>query len=632
MGFACVLLGRIFLTLLTLATLIQVSGDLEKVAVCVLAAGVFFARIFLRESAYLNFGVAAAAVLLSVIPWTGALTLQAFSLFFFILLRPTSEVLGEQLNLFTRNHLIWLAPFAAYLFGNLLGEVGLDIVSSLAGTGSLSGGIAIDTQARVVDIARSFLDTRAVSLIALTRVVLLALWAAVIGDNKALRAMFARWLSVGVFISSYFVLSQWACKSFLGSTIISLPNQTPLWDSLGRFSGLASDPNALGVVLGLSLWIFSLVGARVPFFVLAPILVAGVVSGSRTFLLIVAILAMIKIWRQAKPRAILFGGGLVLSLILLVTYLDGSGGLLESFLRKEWLPPGIKRGISALSLARLEETFLSRSIFVDFARFIGAGHWLFGVGADRFIDYAALAGAKLDLARGWRDNSNNFYLGLLTELGIVGVFFFAVAVIGRRLRSERDASLNRAALLMLAIIGFTGPHTDFTEALILVSVIVALTSEPRRLASGVYLLVSLCAVTLGVFAATRHEQGVYGWTASDQSASRWLSHNAEIELSCGVNNGSGESFAELILRPRYIPQSEPLLVKYGDALSNRDGNSAELLMTSGDDRRVLIKCDVDESKKRVKVLTSPAWSPYRAWPGASRDRRILGVEQVDVGR
>jgi hypothetical protein len=90
--------------------------------------------------------------------------------------------------------------------------------------------------------------------------------------------------------------------------------------------------------------------------------------------------------------------------------------------------------------------------------------------------------------------------------------------------------------------------------------------------------------------------------------------------------------AELILQPRYIPQSGPLLVKYSDALSKSAENAAELRMTSGDRQRVLIKCDVNESTKRVKVLTSPAWSPYRAWPGTSKDRRVLGVEQVEVGR
>jgi len=632
MGLACILLGRIVLIVLTLATLLQVSGDLEKIAVCILVAGVFFARIALRGSSYLNFGVSAVAILLAIVPWTGALTLQAFSLVFFVFKGRRYELTDSRSSQAPLFDFVWIAPFAGYLFGNLLSEIGTAALNNVETSGSLLGGVIIDNWARVVDLGRSFLDTRAVSWMALTRVVLLALWVSVIGDNKSLQRMFARWLFIGASISACFVLSQWLGRLILGAAPISLPNQTPLWDSLGRFSGLASDPNALGVVLGLSIWVFSLTGTRVSPIALATILAAGVVSGSRTFFLIVGILAIVSIWRRAKPMAILCAACSIVALICVVTYLDGSGGSLESLLRSNWLPPGLKRGVSALSLLRLEETFLSRSIFLSFASVIGDGHWIFGVGADRFIDYAALAGAKLDLARGWRDNSNNFYLGLLTELGVVGVVFFGFALIGRRLRRDGNYSLNRSALLMLASIGCTGPHTDFTEALILVSAIVAIASEPRRVANGAYVFVSLCAVTLGIFAASRHEHGVYGWTASDSTASRWLSHSAEIELKCGVNPEGRAAVAELTLQPRYIPRSEPLLVKYSDALSESGENAAELKITSGDPQRVLIKCDVDESTKRMKVLTSPAWSPYRAWPGTSKDRRILGVEQVEVGR
>jgi hypothetical protein len=632
MGLACILLGRIVLIVLTLATLVQVSGDLEKIAVCILVAGVFSARIALRGSSYLNFGVSAVAMLLTLAPWTGALTLQAFSLAFFVFKGRRYELADSRSSQAPLSDLVWIAPFAGYLFGNLLSETAIGALSNVDASGSLLSGVPIDSWARVVDLGRSFLDTRAVSWMALTRVVLLALWVSVISDNKSLQRMFVRWLSIGASISACFVLSQWLGRLILGAAPMSLPNQTSLWDSLGRLSGLASDPNALGVVLGLSLWVFSLTGTRVLPIALATILAAGVVSGSRTFLLTVGILAIVSIWRRAKPMAILCAACSIVALMCVVTYLDGSAGPLESLLQSNWLPPGVKRGVSALSLLRLEETFSSRSIFVNFARSIGDGHWIFGVGADRFIDYSALAGAKLDLARGWRDNSNNFYLGLLTELGVSGVVFFGFALVGRRLRRDGNYSLNRAALLMLGVIGCTGPHTDFTEALILVSAIVAIASEPRRVASGAYVFVALCAVTLGIFAARRHEHGVYGWTASDSTASRWLSHSAEIELKCGVNPESRASEAELILQPRYIPQSGPLLVKYSDALSRSAENAAELRMTSGDPQRVLIKCDVNESTKRVKVQTSPAWSPYRAWPGTYKDRRVLGVEQVEVGR
>lgn len=629
------LVNKILLAILTLLTIIQVSGPLEKAVVAALLGGLFLARLLLKGTKFDTAGVLAMALLLPNVSWTGPHVLQHFSLFFFLLRGPAQDI---SLRSGTKN-LIWIAPFGAFLVGSLLAELS-GLAPGLVGTvGSFFVSANIDGWARFVDLVRSFLDTHVGSLKIVTRVVLLALWVDLFSSGATNIKEFARWLVFGSAISAAFVLAQWFTKWVLGASIIALPNQTALWDSLGRFSGLASDPNALGVMLALCLWVVFIDRSKrwSPALLswAALLFVAGVIAGSRTFFLALGILGITIIWKRVSFRKSTYILLICVSLLGLITALDGLFGVVDRVQIIAWLPPGIKRGIAALSLIRFEETFLSRSIFLKFAHYIGQGHWFFGIGADRFIDYVALAGVKLDLARGWRDNSNNFFIGLITELGIVGAAFFVLSICGRRLRVNSQAPLNLMALVMLVVIGLTGPHTDFMEVLILIAAVVAIASEQRQNLARLYTSSAVGALLLGLIAATWHELGVYGWSSTDSGAARWLSHRAIVEVRCEPTEKREELEAKFVFRPHYIPQSEPLVISYRDVSGMKSvvGSEAkEVRVSVPEISSISIPCAPKESTKRIQITTNPAWSPYRAWPGLSKDRRVLGVEQLEVNR
>lgn len=635
--------ARCLTALLATAAWVSVTGVREGVAIALLVVGLVLIRVSLDSERYDRIGGGALAIMLPTVPWLGSQLLLVVGLTFFALRRVPvrTRVLSTELA-----SSLWLAPFMGYL----LGSVGCEVCSALGVFGfhrtSIADSVRIDGVARVFDLLRAFVDVHVSSWGMLARVVLAGWSIAFVTQRSDLLMRGVWWLKRATAFSAFFVFAQWfLAQPFISAwwvpVSLALPNQTPIWDALGRPSGLATDPNALGVVMALVLWIAALVptthaplqlGQRRRYLWWLLIIAAGVVSGSRTFLLSAGVLGIAALWRASGRRLALGGLWCIVVLVGLVTAIDSYSGLVAHLVASEGVPMGIRRGVAALSLVRIEETVMSRSVFLEFARAIGSGRWLFGVGADRFIDYVPLVGAERNLVRGWRDNSNNFYLGLLVEIGVVGAVAFACVVLGRCCRHQPLVEAGRgqfsgAALLMLAVIGCTGPHTDFTEVLMLVAALIALTTTERRSIEFGYRYVTVLCTAIGAVAITFHERGVYGWSDTGAGATRWLSHVATVELSCSPSDAA-RGQARLVLKPRYIPQTEPLKVTVAPAGQERQ----EVLFQAAQEREVRVPCSVDAKRVFVRVTTSPAWSPYRAWPRVSQDRRILGVEQGTISK
>lgn len=614
-------IGRIVVALLGLAAATSASHQSEQLLVGVMVVVMAVAAGFMSLRRYDYVGVAALGLALPTIPWLGSQVLLASGLLFFAIRQQEHSNGGDY---FSWPAPVWIAPFLGYLLGSAFGEA----LAVLGAPGVSAGGVVskvqIDGWKRCVDVVRSLLDVHVPSWPICARLTLVALCVSFFSSRRDTTASFVRWLTLGCGISAAFVIAQW-----FQVLPFTLPNQTPLWDALGRPSGLMTDPNALGLVLALSLWVSCLVpeclasapSVRWGWRVL--LVVAGVVSGSRTFLLAVGMLLPTMVWQAGRRRLVWGGLGCAVAVMALATILDGYFGLLEHVVASESLPMGVRRGVAAMSLLRLEETFLSRGVFVDFAREIGRGHWLFGVGADRFIDYVPLVGAENNLVRGWRDNSNNTYLGILVELGLVGGVAFLMAIGGLCLRRDLGRAAGVGCLCMLGVVGSTGPHMDFVEVAILVSVLVSLTTESRWFVRPGYILVGVGMGLLGVVASTFRESGVYGWSNTDTGAARWLSHVAVIEAEC-ESSLQQDAQARVLFQPRYVPQREPLRVR----LSVDGVGAQESLLSAPDIHEVALPCKDGERRVLVRVETQPAWSPYRAWPRISNDRRILGVQQV----
>jgi hypothetical protein len=505
----------------------------------------------------------------------------------------------------------WGTPILLYLVGSTLYET---YVSAL-GQYSFFSVVRLDEISRVRDALRSFFTVQSPSWRYLTHVVLFIGAVDVFSASREFSVYWRRSFLCGAALSAVYAISQW-----YGLTPFHLPNQTPFWTSIGRVSGLMTDPNALGVVMALSLWIViqrdvaegkwsgNSTGLSLLF------LGAGVVSGSRTFWLGVGLLVVGLTYLRARRLLwIVLAAGL--SALAITSALDMYTPFLSIVQESSALPQGVKRIVSAMSLARLEETVASRSVFLTVASAIIDRDPLFGVGANAFASYVPLAGASIPSLKGWIDNSNNFYLGIVAELGVVGLFAFGMTTLSRRLKADAAVACAAAALCAVGIMLLTGPHTDFVEVLLPIALLVGMTTEVRRMQSYVRAYTSLLFLVSGSIAGSHHERGVYGWHADGERLHRWLSPDATVQVLCSEANAREEQ--TVTVKPSYVPSREPLRL-----LIRSSSFSREIQLSDASESNISLQCG------RYQFSVTPAWSPARAWPQDSHDRRLLGVEQI----
>jgi hypothetical protein len=306
-------------------------------------------------------------------------------------------------------------------------------------------------------------------------------------------------------------------------------------------------------------------------------------------------------------------------MVCLVTTLDAYTSTLTTLSNTDGIPEGIKRGVLSISLLRIGETFFSRLVFLDVTLEMWRHNLWYGVGADAYRSYVVPVGAKVGTLKHWSDNANNFYLGLLAELGVMGALAFLVSVASRQWSEAPNRPLLILSVLTVAALLVVGPHVEFPEVLLLVALFVGLSTNARLrgVVSHWYLVAIL--MLAGIIAAGRHERGVYPWRETSGGFERWITPDASIELGCDPVSGT----AALGLKPQYVPTREALHV-----LVQTPGGASRSVDFKGPEAiTVPVVCPLGSSTTWARIITSPAWSPARAWPGQSGDRRLLGVKQ-----
>lgn len=505
----------------------------------------------------------------------------------------------------------WGTPILLYLVGTTLYETYMSVI----GVHSFLSVVRLDEVSRVRDALRSFFAVQCPSWRYLTHVVLLIGAVDVFSASRDFSLSWRKSFLYGAALSAVYAIVQWC-----GLTPFHLPNQTPFWTSIGRVSGLMTDPNALGVVMALSLLILTQRDVaegkpgRYSTGLTLLFLGAGVVSGSRTFWLGVGIVVVgLTYLRARRLLGLLFVGGL--SAIAIMSALDIYTPFVSIVQESSALPQGVKRIVSAMSLARFEETMASRSVFLTLARAIIDRDPLFGVGANAFASYVPLASASIPSLKGWIDNSNNFYVGVVAELGLIGLFAGMMTALSRRRKAEGAVAGAAVALCAVGIMLLTGPHTDFVEVLLPIALLVGMTTTVRRTQSYLRAYTSVLFLVAGSIAGSHHDRGVYGWHADGDRLHRWLSPDATVQVLCAEAKAGEEQ--TVIVKPSYVPSREPLRL-----FIQSPSFSQEIQLSDASEREIPLRCG------RYHFSVTPAWSPARAWPQNSNDRRLLGVEQI----
>lgn len=358
-------------------------------------------------------------------------------------------------------------------------------------------------------------------------------------NSAATRSKFLGGIHAGLWCAVPLVLLQLA-----GLTFPYVPGEAPFWQYLNRHSGMFEDPNSFGIVIGIALFI----GAGRRWYLLSFCwLILAFFSGSRLFTLCLLILLLVLVFHSASYAVtswkITWSDLLLRGVALLMVFIV-SGVMVYFFLNQyNALPIAIHRGLSPLNIVHIRETFSTRTAFWNLGLHIFADNSLAGVGFGNFervmTSYASRSGNDLNL---WTDTPNNFYLGLLSELGMVGflTFIFESRKFSWNRFEENGIFLQAGAFVFLLML-FFGTHIYFVEcaligAFIVGSCVTERRVEGRALAPLCWIPKGAIFVAIGAMLFMLHRSMEYGWYPwerdIDGSYARWGTPRAQSLQIC----------------------------------------------------------------------------------------------------
>ncbi|MCB0311406.1 MAG: O-antigen ligase family protein, partial [Bdellovibrionales bacterium] len=408
-------------------------------------------------------------------------------------------------------------------------------------------------------------------------------------------------------------------------------NQNNFWTYLGRYAGTFSDPNAFGIFIFLFLPILLDLGKNHGHFkpahliLAAAWLVVGNFSGSRSYYLGLIALVLITFWHSSR-RALLMV--LATGLVFIVALNLWHTVAIASFQNDlGLLPIGVQRLFASLVVGDLQMSLWSRIVFWKIGLAVWIDYPVFGAGVSSFRDLVVPYAHSLDLPTGlWTDNSNNFYLGILAETGLLGMLALLASVY--RLQSCGKSSWRSSALSAFLLLLLFGPHLEFAEVSLLVAYIMSETLRPppvgpHRLS---ILLVALGGVIGIILQAGLLERGLYSWEQdSAGNYYRWSRRSGQVILAC--SEAGKATLAFRILHPDLDARAVELKLwsAYdGEKVVNylRPANQ-ELLLSC----RPNVEIDFEGMQVqslRVQFELSRAWSPLNS--GLGQDPRQLGLQ------
>lgn len=427
------------------------------------------------------------------------------------------------------------------------------------------------------------------------RLILIASLWAVLPQGRG--TTFAKGLLTGGTICAALTLVEW----FAPQSFEVVRDPSPFWKGINRMTALATDPNALGVLVGALIPIaYSTLTAR-SWWVIAVLVLGGLYSGSRSFFLFPVITAAYIVWRVKGARfAVISACALGAICFLLIA----STSVLPH------PPTGLVRIRESLDPTRISSTLESRTFFTRLSLGAFQSSPIFGVGLGRFDDYVVPLSHSLKLGTGlWRDGAMSVYLEILCELGILGALIFTVVALSLRRAEEVDNVYRGLGITFLIILAFM-PHTNFPEGVALAGLLLAQTVTPRKLNFRPIIAgVVTVSMALPFWYAPSAVYGFYPWEQNDQGYIRWTAAESGGEFSCSDS-------AELKLL-NASPQVQGVEV--------RASESSQLkTLQRGESLTVTLPCSKGSARYLLNV--SPGFTPSKF--GFNGDERLLGVRQI----
>lgn len=428
-----------------------------------------------------------------------------------------------------------------------------------------------------------------------------------------------------------------------GTELIVFPNQSPIWHELGQFGAGFSDPNAFGIsaflvlslILGKSLAANNKQGVKFELIIAIFFLMSALYSGSRSLVLGIALLALLLFIKRYKKYALALLASLAIFLVVSVLAFGPNNLVKSDILPKieQHMPLSLARALLAADPSRWSESFSSRAIFWSAGIAMIKDNPIIGIGPAQFRHWLPVYDRKLNLnLRGWVDNANSFYLGLLAELGVLGAIAICMALL--RLNFVNRSSVEFYSLVVFALLLLFGPHLDFIEVTLLAAALFSNTlkvdKQIKDLGNQPILYTKVQASTLACFIVAFSlinlkqyfsERGFYAWEIDAAGESfRWSTQMANSRLKCEFRAGEEQRFATLKIRALNPDLSEqPLKI----TVSSPYAETVTKLITNHQVEQILLPCG-QSSISSYKFELDRVWQPYQYMK--TNDSRPLGVQ------
>ena len=411
-----------------------------------------------------------------------------------------------------------------------------------------------------------------------------------------------------------------------------VPPLSGFWRSQYRISGTLTDPNALGVVSALLFpmvlcsWRSSSIIVRfLRILALLGLSACGLAAGSRSFIAAIVVISLIFAWRQQR-RALQVGSALILLVVLGWNIaLVFTPALLGDLIAVT--PTNLARILETFSWPTMTQALSSRLVFLR----IGLETWqqspVLGVGLGQFSNHVLSSSAALGIdLGGWRDNANNFYLGVLSETGVLGVLALGASVLRLQVsiaKSPRKIAAG-VSLAAFAFILLFGPHLEFAEVSILIALLMAEVLEVRQQSFDRLMFISLfCTATtafLIYIQVASSSWGLFGVEREGERNFRWTARTAQLVVPC--NSDQLTRVAIKAIFPQRLGREQAVSLTYQNEVSR-------LVFRPHQEQIAEFRCSPGARSEILRIEILNPWIP-RAF-GMGRDTRILGVQIIQEG-
>ncbi len=423
----------------------------------------------------------------------------------------------------------------------------------------------------------------------------------------------------------------------IGDVTFPFTNQNQFWLSLDRFAGTFTDPNAMGIFLALALPVlwshiaqfsarYKLVGDTL----LVAVLILGLYSGSRSFVLALGIYFALFVYSLPKRTSLSILCGILVTILttILAIYIGNliapsAFTSLFNLFSINLLPSSVSRIANTFLGESVNDSFFSRSVFSRIGISLFSDSPYIGSGFENFRFLVNQQAELLNIAlSGWVDNSNNFYTGLLAELGIFG--FLALIFFFTQLKYNFSNKFSSASFLTLIILLIFGPHLSFDEVAVLSALILSDIAKPKQItarvfATAVVLLILPLTILIPVKAASLN-LGLFSQEGFNEGVTyNWSSVVSQKHLTC-VDGML--SFKIRAIHPNISESGVKLIVKF--IVSGAVQGSKEFLLQNADLLPISLPCHDEGQSQIVNFRVEPPWMPSLVID--SRDNRVLGVQ------